>query len=52
MDEHTPDLLKALRQIAKAEGNYSRDPLTHAENAIEAMVTVALVAIAKAEESA
>lgn len=31
------ELLEALRQIAKGEGRFSRDPLTHASNTIEDM---------------
>ena len=44
-----PDLLEALREIAKGEGPFSTDRLTHAENCIEAMQEIARVAIAKAE---
>jgi len=43
------DALKALKEIAKTEGAYSRDPLTHAENVIENMASIANKAIAKAE---
>ena len=42
------DLLEALENIAKAEGPYSRDSLTHAENVIEAMVKLATAAIRQA----
>lgn len=44
-----PDLLSALKEIAKGEGRYSRDPLEHAANAIEDMKAIALAAIARAE---
>lgn len=43
-----PDLLAALEEIAKGEGAYSRDPLTHAENTIDAMKALASAAIQKA----
>ena len=43
------DLLDALKEIAKMEGPYSRDPLTHAENVIENLTNIANKAIAKAE---
>jgi hypothetical protein len=42
------DLLKALREIAKGEGRYSRDPLEHASNTIEDMKALAEKAITKA----
>jgi len=44
-----PDLLEALKEIAKGEGAFSRDQLTHATNTIEAMKEIARAAIAKAE---
>jgi len=44
-----PDLLEALREIAKGEGRYSRDPLEHASNTVDDMKALALRAIAKAE---
>ena len=34
-------LIKALEEIAEGAGPYSRDPLTHAENTIEAMKEIA-----------
>ena len=37
--------LKALTEIAKREGAYSRDPLKHAENTIDHMAALAEVAI-------
>ena len=43
------ELLAALKEIAKMEGPYSRDPLTHAENVIENLTNIANKAIAKAE---
>ena len=57
-DEHWDELLNdfnellyALKEIAKTEGPYSRDPLTHAENVIENMASIANKAIAKHEVS-
>lgn len=44
------DLLEALKEIAKAEGVYSWDPLAHAQNTISNMMSVAEQAIRKAEE--
>ena len=41
-------LLEALRAILRAEGPYSRDRLTHAENTIWAMKALAEVAITQA----
>ena len=43
-----PGLLKALEEIAKGEGAFSRDPLTHAENVIEHAKETARAAIRKA----
>ena len=43
------ELLYALKEIAKTEGPYSRDPLTHAENVIENLTNIANKAIAKVE---
>jgi hypothetical protein len=43
------DLLEALEEIARREGAYSRDPLTHAENTIDNMERIARDAIAKAQ---
>ena len=43
------DALAALKEIAKMEGPYSRDPLTHAENVIENLTNIANKAIAKVE---
>lgn len=42
------DLLTALREIAKGEGRFNRDPIQHANNAIDNMVALAESAIAKA----
>ena len=39
-------LRAALREIAKARGAYSRDPLTHAGNTIESMAEIAKAALA------
>ena len=47
--QQNAELLAALREIAKMEGPYSRDPLTHAENVIENLTNIANKAIAKAE---
>ena len=44
-----PELLEALKEIAKGEGPYSMDRLTHANNTIENMIAIAQQAIAKAE---
>uniref|UniRef100_A0A6M3KHQ7 Uncharacterized protein n=1 Tax=viral metagenome TaxID=1070528 RepID=A0A6M3KHQ7_9ZZZZ len=38
-------LKMALIEISKAEGPYSRDPLTHAGNCIEAMKNLAIEAL-------
>lgn len=38
-------LTQALQEISKAEGRYSRDRLTHAENTIESMKEIALHAL-------
>ena len=38
-------LLAALQKIAKGEGAYNRDPLTHASNTIEAMKAIAEAAL-------
>ena len=45
-------LLEALREIAKGEGRFSRDPLTHASNTIEDMKAIAEAAIRAAEQDA
>jgi hypothetical protein len=44
------DLLAALEEIAKGEGPYSLDQLTHAENVIANMVNIANAAIAKVKK--
>ena len=49
LQEENAELLAALKEIAKMEGPYSRDPLTHAENVIENLTNIANKAIAKAE---
>ena len=49
LQEENAELLAALKEIAKMEGAYSRDPLTHAENVIENLTNIANKAIAKAE---
>lgn len=43
-----PDMLEALKEIAKGEGAYSRDHLVHASNVIENCIRLANAAIAKA----
>lgn len=43
--QRVKELEKALEEVALAEGPYSRDRLTHAENTIEAMVEIAERAI-------
>ena len=45
-------LVAALEEIAKGEGPFSRDPLTHAENIIEAMKEIARAALELAEAGA
>lgn len=42
---HCRTLIAALRQIAKGEGRYSRNKLTHAGNTIDDMTAIALSAI-------
>ena len=51
LTEVNKQLLEALKKIAKGEGAYSRDPLTHAGNTITSMKNIATEAIRKAEES-
>lgn len=48
----SPDLMAALEEIAEGKGAYSRDPLVHATNVIEAMKGIARAAIAKAKGGA
>jgi hypothetical protein len=38
-------LRDALRSIAKGEGRFNRDPLTHASNTIEDMIAIAEAAL-------
>ena len=45
-----PQLVEALKEIAKGEGRFSRDPLEHAANTIEDMKQLALQALAAAEK--
>ena len=49
LEVNGPKLLEALKEIAKGEGKYNRDPLQHAENTIENMKTIANKAIALIE---
>ena len=44
-------LAEALRDVAKAEGAYSRDRLTHAENTIASMKAIAEAALSSGEWS-
>ena len=44
-----PELLAALKEIAKGKGEFSRDPLEHASNTIDSMKAIANAAIAKAQ---
>ncbi len=48
LNAHEP-MLEALRDIAKGEGRFSRDPLEHAATCIEDMKAIAVAAIAAAE---
>lgn len=48
--ERNEKLERALREIAKGEGPFSRDPLTFAGNTIEAMKELADAALAELEE--
>ena len=42
-------MLAALKEIAKGEGKFNRDPLTHANNTIENMINIAQDAIKAVE---
>ena len=44
------ELEEALRQIAKGEGPFSRDPLTHAANCVENMQKIAIDALQKVKQ--
>ena len=48
--EAYPALVAALLEISKGEGPYSRDPLTHASNTIEAMKQLAQDALAALQQ--
>ena len=48
--EENQELIEALKIIAKGEGAFSRDPLTHAGNTIDNMISIAEKAIKKAGE--
>jgi hypothetical protein len=41
------DMVKALQEITKGEGRYSRDPLEHASNTIEDMRAIAIDVLAR-----
>ena len=43
-----PELLEALKEIAKGNGAFDHDPLKHAANVIRENTEIAKVAIAKA----
>lgn len=45
-------LREALQEVAKGEGPFSRDQLTHAQNTIEAMKEIALNALQPKAETA
>lgn len=47
--EERAQLLEALKEIARGEGAFSRDPLEHAENCIEHAKAIAKSAIVNAE---
>ena len=51
-EQRIAELEAALVRVAKAEGPYSRDPLTHCGNAITAMVEVAKRALADDDQQA
>ena len=42
------DLLAALKEIAKGEGAYNRDPLIHCGKVVDSMKAIALAAIVRA----
>lgn len=44
-----PAMLEALREIAKGEGAFSRDPLEHAGNCIDSMKEIARAALRQVE---
>jgi hypothetical protein len=44
------DLVKALEEIAKGQGAFSRDPLAHASNTIDDMKALAREALAQVPE--
>jgi hypothetical protein len=46
--EHA-EMLAGLKEIAKGEGRFSCDPLTHADNCIEDMKGIAVALIARVE---
>jgi len=48
--KHIEAMEKALREIAKGEGRFSRDPLTHASNTVEDMKAIAAAALRGEEE--
>lgn len=47
--EERAELLEVLKEIARGEGAFSRDPLEHAENCIEHAKAIAKAVIAKTE---
>ena len=48
LHEAAPKLLKALEKIARGEGRFNRDQLTHCENTVEDMKALAVAAIEEA----
>lgn len=44
-----PDMLEALKEISKGDGEFDRDPLTHAQNCIENMKRIAKEAIGEVD---
>lgn len=48
LEAEVAGLRAALAEIAKGEGAFNRDPLNHAKNVIENMMTLAAAALAQA----
>jgi hypothetical protein len=46
LEQRNADLVAALKKIAKPEGAYSRDELTHARNTIANVIAIAKQALA------
>jgi len=47
--EAASELLEALKQIAKGEGRFSKDPFQHCQNTVEDMREIARLALTKVE---